>query len=84
MQPLGVPGPALGGDCPRVRGSGCSCSCRWRLVGGITSAGYRAHMGTVWWWALGVVALLAFVAALADGTGRLRRRNGPKRPPDDE
>lgn len=41
-------------------------------------------MGTVWWWALGVVALLAFVAALADGTGRLRRRNGPKRPPDDE
>ncbi len=42
-------------------------------------------MGTVWWIALGVVALLAFVAALADGAGRLgRRRGGVKRRPDDE
>jgi hypothetical protein len=41
-------------------------------------------MGTVWWTALGIVALLAFVAALADGTGRLGRRNGGRRRPDDE
>ncbi|HET6633704.1 MAG TPA: hypothetical protein VFH77_01615 [Streptomyces sp.] len=43
-------------------------------------------MGTVWWIALGVVALLAFVAALADGTGRLGGRRGARRPgrPDDD
>jgi hypothetical protein len=42
-------------------------------------------MGTVWWMALGVVALLAFVTALADGTGRLGgRRGGARRRPEDE
>ncbi|GAA2090722.1 hypothetical protein GCM10009801_55860 [Streptomyces albiaxialis] len=41
-------------------------------------------MDTSWWVALGVVVLLAFVAALVDGRGRLgpRRRDGlPGEPP---